>query len=165
MISSLKLYSLFFELKYKEYVTLCVCVCVCVCWKRTTKELPEILSDRVDHEQIKQKAWHSKGRCQCNSHLFPWGSESEHLTRRMSPNSAKSSCFNSSLHSEVESPFSLAYFWNTLITVSMLFRSSVILAKMKEPKRRNIILSIFIMKTRRQHFQRKSGPSWSVKKV
>ena len=43
MISSLKLYSLFFELKYKEYVTLCVCVCVCVCWKRTTKELPEIL--------------------------------------------------------------------------------------------------------------------------
>lgn len=33
-----ELYSLLFEQKYKE-----VCGCVCVCWKRTTKELPEIL--------------------------------------------------------------------------------------------------------------------------
>lgn len=119
----------------------------------------------MEHDQIKQKKHQALGcRYQNHSHLTSWG-QSLHLTRRISPNSAKSSCFNSFLHSNVHSPFSLAYFWKTLITVSMLFRSWAILAKMSEPKRRRKILSVFKMKTWRQHSQRESGPFWSGKEI
>lgn len=82
----------------------------------------------------------------------------------MSPNSAKSSCFNSSLHSKAQSPFPLAYLWNTSITLSMLFRSWAILTSTGEPKRRNKISPAVRIMTMRQHFQRESDPSGSGRK-
>ena len=169
MISGSELYFLLFQFRYKEG---CVCVCVHVCvsipvhiclcaGNELLRSCLNSFSYRVEHDQMKQKSSPSC-RCQTHSHLTPWGPESMCLTRRMFPNSAKSSCFNSFLHSKARSPSSLACFWNNLITVSILFRSWAILAKTGEPKRRNKIL--FRRKPRRQHFQRKTGPSWSEQK-